>query len=365
MKNTKLAGVVLVVLGLAILGDAFGFTTLGGRWARTSVPVGYFTNPAGLIQGWEGACQQGHATWNNVTNQFFRFTWRGQTGRQAESWDGQSVVSRMVDNARYGSSVLAVTFTRGGGNYTEFDMAWNTRWNWALDPSGGIDVVGVASHEFGHALGLGHSNVGGATMWPSYHAGARSLAADDIAGVRFLYPGGGTSTGATVSGTVREANGGGAANVVMTATINGASRTFTTTATGAYNFVNVPAGSLTLRPTRANTVFTPVSRTVQVGTTNIAGQDFTVSTGQTAGVTVGGRVTNLAGQGVGGVSIAATINGQTRNTTTDAQGVYTFLRVPQGTLRLTPSRAGMTFNPAFRQVAVGTTNIFGQVFTGQ
>ncbi len=365
MKRMKLASAVLIVLGLAILGDAFAFTTLGGRWARASVPVGYFTNPAGLIAGWEGAVQQGHGTWNNVTNQFFRFAWRGQTGRQAESWDGQSTISRMVDNARYGSSVLAVTFTRGGGTYTEFDMAWNTRWNWALDPSQGIDVVGVAAHEFGHALGLGHSNVGSATMWPSYISGARTLDADDIAGVRTLYPGGGTSTGPTISGTVRESNGTGAANVVVTATINGASRTFTTTATGAYNFVNVPAGSLTLRPTRANTVFTPVSRTVNVGTTNIGGQDFAVSTGQAAGVTIGGRVTNLAGVGISGVSVAATINGQTRNTTTDAQGFYNFVRVPQGTLRLTPTRAGMTFNPAFRQITVGTTNIFGQVFTGR
>jgi len=80
---------------------------------------------------------------------------------------------------------------------------------------------------------------------------------------------------------------------------------------------------------------------------------------------VSGRVTSLAGQGIGGVSVAATINGQTRNTTTDAAGNYSFLRVPQGTLRLTPTRAGMTFNPAFRQVTVGTTNVGGQNFTGQ
>lgn len=364
MKRVTMIGVVLVLVGLAILGDAYGFTTLGGRWARSSVPVGYFTNPAGTIQGWEAAVQQGHATWNNVTNQFFRFQWRGQTARRAEAWDNQNVVSNMIDPSRYGSGVLAVTFTRGGANYTEFDMAWNPRHRWALSPQGGVDVMGVAAHEFGHALGLGHTNVPGATMTPTYHAGARTLEADDIAGVRSLYPGGGGATGVTVSGTVREANGTGAANVLVTATINGMSRTFMTTATGAYSFVNVPTGTLSITPTRANTQFTPASRSVQVGTANIGGQDFTVSTG-TAGVTVSGRVTSLAGQGIGGVTITATINNLTRTTTTDAMGNYNFLRVPQGTLRLTPSRVGMTFNPAFRSVVIGTTNVAGQDFTGR
>ena len=57
--------------------------------------------------------------------------------------------------------------------------------------SGGFYIEDVAAHEFGHALGLGHSTVCGATMYPSIStcsSGARSLDADDIAGVVSLYP---------------------------------------------------------------------------------------------------------------------------------------------------------------------------------
>jgi hypothetical protein len=57
--------------------------------------------------------------------------------------------------------------------------------------SGGLYIEDTAAHEFGHALGLGHSADPNATMyyvtsWCS--TGGRSLAADDLAGVEALYP---------------------------------------------------------------------------------------------------------------------------------------------------------------------------------
>lgn len=52
------------------------------------------------------------------------------------------------------------------------------------------DIDGVMVHEVGHVIGIGHSSVSGATMYPSISAcntSARTLASDDIAARDDLY----------------------------------------------------------------------------------------------------------------------------------------------------------------------------------
>jgi hypothetical protein len=93
--------------------------------------------------------------------------------------------------------------TGNGGStyaYTETPIhdGWRIRyyknpWNWKDGPNEiatGVCIQGVATHEYGHAIGLGHSLLGGATMFASINANGneeRSLNADDKAGLQALY----------------------------------------------------------------------------------------------------------------------------------------------------------------------------------
>ena len=56
--------------------------------------------------------------------------------------------------------------------------------------AGGFDVETVGLHELGHILGLQHSNVAGSVMFPSVSSNStkRALTADDLGGIRELYP---------------------------------------------------------------------------------------------------------------------------------------------------------------------------------
>jgi hypothetical protein len=99
-----------------------------------------------------------------------------------------NVHSEEIDNNPGGT--LAYTQTPISDGWT---IRYLSAWTWQDGPgtvSSGVDLQGVACHEYGHALGLGHSNVGNATMFPSISGtgvGQRSIEADDIAGVQSIY----------------------------------------------------------------------------------------------------------------------------------------------------------------------------------
>ncbi|KAK9223560.1 hypothetical protein WN944_012005 [Citrus x changshan-huyou] len=106
----------------------------------------------------------------------------------------------------YQNADIKISFQRGDhGDGTPFDGPWHTLGHAFSDPyavvhfngdvnwvmgtvKGGFDMQTVALHELGHVLGLSHSSVKAASMWPSTRAGTtKGLNDDDIRRMKMLY----------------------------------------------------------------------------------------------------------------------------------------------------------------------------------
>ena len=151
-----------------------------------------------------------------------------------------------------------------------------------------------------------------------------------------------------VSGTVTKGG-----NPLQGATVTCGSKTATTAANGTYTVKGIPPGNRTVTPSKQGETFTPASRNVNLSGTVVNGQDFA------ANVKISGTVTK-GGNGVAGVTIAA--GGKTA--TTAADGTYTVTGIaPNQNVTVTPTKAGVTFTPASRSIAVQTIDVNGQDFT--
>jgi hypothetical protein len=102
------------------------------------------------------------------------------------------------DHWPFAKTVLAKTVLgfKLSGEMLDADLAFNSQdYVFVTDPpasSQEVDLVAVLTHEIGHVLGLGHSDVPTATMRPETLGFAtpdlRSLDPDDVAGICAIYP---------------------------------------------------------------------------------------------------------------------------------------------------------------------------------
>jgi subtilase family serine protease len=148
------------------------------------------------------------AAWSSVSGSSFRYQDGGTTTGFGHRRDGVNTVSfgdplgQMDDPVNCGG-VLAMggyfssssqqrtvngqTFNR----IVEGDVVVNRGWDGCGFYDRFANLAEVLTHELGHVLGLGHSADADATMAARAHFDGRgaTLRADDMAGLRFLYPG--------------------------------------------------------------------------------------------------------------------------------------------------------------------------------
>ncbi|MGE5595556.1 MAG: matrixin family metalloprotease [Hyphomicrobiales bacterium] len=179
---------------------------LNGYW-WSSHSASWHYNPAGKpasLSGDSGAISAAAAAWGQVGVNFAfsggstTTAGTGACGGSSSGLDGTNTVGWGAQSG----SVLAVTctwYSQSGSPRpaTEFDMQIDPDWSWTTGGAIQIDLQSVVTHEFGHALGLGHSANSSAVMYASYCAGCnkRALTPDDISGALAIYgPAGGQPT---------------------------------------------------------------------------------------------------------------------------------------------------------------------------
>jgi hypothetical protein len=198
------------------------------KWAQT--PVRYFVSDSGVpgvsAVDFQNAVGRAFATWQAVPTASITYQLAGVTSAQPGSDDGSSVLgfrSRPdLDRVLASTSFLVDSST---GALIESDIFFNSAFPWstaAAGETGRYDLESIALHEIGHFSGLGHSALGEtelvstggrrvlsaeAVMFPiAFAAGsiaARTLKADDIAGISDLYPDGDfNTTDGSLSGRV-------------------------------------------------------------------------------------------------------------------------------------------------------------------
>jgi hypothetical protein len=198
------------------------------KWTQT--PVRYFISVRSAVPGvtvtdFEAAAARAFATWQAVPTSSIAYTYGGLTTARPGEDDGSSTLG--FESHPELDRVLASTsflIDRTTGAMLESDIFFNSTFAWsvaAAGETGRFDLQSIALHEIGHLSGLGHSALGEtelregggrrvlsaeAVMFPiAYTAGsvaARTLKADDIAGISDLYPDGDFTQKGSISGRV-------------------------------------------------------------------------------------------------------------------------------------------------------------------
>jgi len=196
MKRTiSYAFVALFLVALAEPMMAYVLLSPRRRWASTPISVRtYYRGNATISDGDGGVTAVVNAirAWGIISS--------SSTTSAAVRGSAPATIMLNSNGGICTGSCLAATLTgyyvsqTGDDRIYDADVYTNTSVQMYSSRESGCsseyDIDGIMVHEVGHVIGIGHSSVSGATMYPSISAcntSARTLASDDIAARDDLY----------------------------------------------------------------------------------------------------------------------------------------------------------------------------------
>ena|SRR6185436_3946840 len=197
MRKQTLALAIVTIIVCASSMPAMAYTLLSPRRRWKSTPVTVLVNNTGnstITDSDRGVTAVVGAikAWQIVSS--------GSTSSSAVRGSAPPIIMLHTNGNICTGSCLAATLTgyyhQEGSSYyiDDADVYTNQRFDYTSSResscSGEYDIDGIMTHETGHIIGLGHSSVAGATMYPSVAAcdfSPRTLATDDVNGRKDLY----------------------------------------------------------------------------------------------------------------------------------------------------------------------------------
>jgi hypothetical protein len=152
-----------------------------------------FNAKFGSAATWENVILKAAQSWAAQTNLNFAVIADngGDLGSGPDQQGDPNMGDIRVGGYDFGSTTLAQAFLPPSvNNYSVAgDIQFNTGQTFNTNGAAS-DLFTVAVHEIGHALGLAHSTLQGAVMYGTYNGAKKSLATDDIGGIRTIYSNG-------------------------------------------------------------------------------------------------------------------------------------------------------------------------------